>query len=366
MWNAEEYLQRKMSQSKQTWHCRECNRPRSLKSDYCQGCQKHWTATWQTKRRSGSRTKSQGRQEKQVDKKKTKDQHKAETDAEIFSGRAPWIPTTPRTRLVTKSSEPPQEEEGQGGGLPPQPVMPPPPSAPQSKEGLKADEAKLLTHIRALGNLGCDLPFDLQQQMAALEEREKESAPVLSHGHLNKLRKLQTQLQTLAKRVAQADTEWQDFQKKVLQKLQDHAGWYQEYRMGILDQYNQKATELELARREVSQASQILAEQVNQAPQLPPPADTVGDVNRIAAAAASAVPCIALDDAEEDDEMDEIEPQDEEDEMDEVNQAKNRTGRRPIRPQAFSSNRSPTKVAQAHLKPKVEPKGESKSSHGSG
>lgn len=338
--------------AKMSWHCRNCNIPNSLSDDHCKSCQEHWQKAWQQpKRRSGSRTKSAQRQEKTKDKKAKKDQPaKTTLDLGLTPGRTPWVPSTPQGRLTGRQIELNKDEEP---ALPPQPVLPPPPQAPQEKENLTEEETKVLAHLRGLVKLNCPLPAELQAQLAHLEQKDKVVPSALSHGQLNKLKRVQNQLQGIGKKIAQVDTDWRHFVQAVTNHVQEHGGWYQAHRQDLLNQYNMKAEELEMAKREVSQASSLLvektAETTTTVPEGPEVAVGIAAISQTLAHAAG-TQFQALEVLSEEEPMDTGPGEDGNGQPEGTTDSGEQKARRTIRPQPFSASRSPQRVAQHILK----------------
>lgn len=329
-----------------TWHCQFCNLGNSISEDLCRSCSTHWKHAWKSKGRSTSRPKSQQRPRKEKQKQKEA-QTPAASDFGIIPEKAPWVPHTPQARLMSRQVEI-QQEDTNPPILPPQPVLPPPPAGPNPKDGLTQDEAKILTHLKALAGLGQALPSELQTQLQDLMAKEKETTPALSHGHLNKLKKIQNQLNTAAKRIVQVDNDWRNFVATVTQRVNDHASWYHAHRTELLTQYNQKALELEAARRELTQASQQLLEQQQEMPALPPPQDTTATLATVGQVLTAPLPEVVHLDTGDTSEVEENENMEDGDEASQEGVPKERKSN-PIRPAAFQT-RSPKKVANLQLK----------------
>lgn len=273
---------------------------------------------------------------------------------DIFKGKAPWVPHTPQARMVNRQVEINQgEEQTQLAPIPPAPTLPQPPSA-APKEGLNADQAKVLSHLRALQGLGCALPDNLQQHLESLETKEKEVTPTLSHGHLNRLKKIQSQQLAISKKIASTDQDWQRFVAGVMSKIQEHATWYQEHRSQLLAQFTQKGQELEEAKREVSQASLCLVEGALGPAEPAPTQAPTQDLANIQQLAQSLVTphIVNLEEVDPEEENMETgspsEPQEGSEEATGRKEAREAREKKSLRP--FQQNRSPKQVAQHNLK----------------
>lgn len=270
--------------------------------------------------------------------------------------KVPWVPTTPQARLANRRVE--QTEEEASGPLldvPPPPVLPTPPAQVGSDAALTTEEVKVLSHLRGLQAI-MPLPPEMQQQYEQLLSREKVVQPILSHGHLNRLKKLQTQMQGIAKKIGQVDADWKSFAQVVASRIQDHTLWYQQHRAQLMEQFNQKSAELQSAKEEVSQASASLVETTAQPEiQLAAP-NAVQDAQAISALLTQPTTplVINLEEGPQDMEAEAVEPTDST-EFDEAASPSAKADRKKtaLRPTAFSRG-SPRQVAQGHLKVKQE------------
>ena len=122
---------------------------------------------------------------------------------QIISGKVPWVPSTPTTRLPNAKAEQTTGTE-KGLPLPPPPVLKPPPAPPVAalEEPLTDEEKQKLTHLRGLKGC-CTLPESLQQEMQTLEAREAKVSmdKEITHGHINKRDKLKTQIQNITGKI---------------------------------------------------------------------------------------------------------------------------------------------------------------------
>eukprot|EP00438_Fugacium_kawagutii_P003947 Skav236705 [mRNA] locus=scaffold738:250358:251404:+ [translate_table: standard] len=346
-----------------SWHCKVCNLATDISLEFCRSCQQPWRKVWQQpKKRSASRQRSQYRTDakEKKDRKEAKDSSVKNPSATLFDhellSNVPWIPTTPQTRIGNRQEQAMSSAETQPSGLPPPPVLPAPPMPPQP-QSLSTEESQALTHLKALTSLGVTLPESLAQQMHLLQSKERESQPVLSHSHLNRLRKLQNQLQGLAKKIGQADADWSKFTQHVQAKVREHAGWYASHRADLVEQFQQKAQELQTAKMEVSQASRTLADQQETMEAPPAAPNAMQDVATLQAMMQNAGPAqtIQIDSAPEDEVDDMVEdPPTPENTKETEEEKQERRSRRAVKATPFPTGRSPTKVAQSHLKLKSE------------
>ena len=89
----------------------------------------------------------------------------------------------------------------------------------------------------------------------------------LTHGHLNRLNKVKSQLTNAAKRIEELDQEWSSFVQKTMEKVKQHAAMYQSCRADLLEAYNTKLEELSMLKKEMTEASlSMLAPAVTVAP----------------------------------------------------------------------------------------------------
>lgn len=352
-----------------SWHCRQCNLATPIADETCRSCQQSWKKVWQKpKQRSASRQRSAARdpkgkkQQKENKDKATKPADSPLLDPSLFPARVPWVPTTPQARMTGKQAEVPGSAElGSNLPIPPQPILPAPPVKTGQADTLSAEEAEALQHLKGLGKLGVSLPPELMQQLEALQAREREAQPVLSHMHLNRLKKIQNQLQGIARKIGQVDADWQAFADTVSQRIREHSSWYQNHRAELVQQFNAKSEELNAVKAEVSQASQTLVGQTAAMEPAQPPLDTQQDAANLTQMllTTQGVPFIALDEQDEPDEAMSQGPEAKEDvgspKSDQGAPAASKERSKPsLRPAAFSVARSPTRVQQPLLKPKKE------------
>lgn len=267
----------------------------------------------------------------------------ANSDWQVFPNRVPWIPTTPATRHPVQQAETPvglQNKEF-GPKIPPLATFPPMPS---KEEPLTEEEKKKLSHLRGLKTMNVQLPKELEDQLTELEVKETEmnNSKALSHGHLNRLTKIKTQISAQSKKIAALDQEWTAFVQNTMQKVSQHAELYQQCRGEMMELYNQKLEELRKLKYELTLASRSLVDQhVEEPPQEDlEPVDLQMDRMRTALAAAGSVTQVQ-ELSDEDDEMITAEG-----EVEFVKDSK------AVTKPNFKAAASPQKVVQMHLKHK--------------
>eukprot|EP00434_Breviolum_minutum_P043479 symbB.v1.2.038764.t1/scaffold6164.1/size20404/2 len=144
--------------------------------------------------------------------------------------------------------------------------MPIPPEA-KSSPAPETNPDEILTHLRGLKKAMGQLPAALEEQYQTLEAQAKDR--MLSHGHINKLGRLQKQLTSLSTRIAQMDKDWKGFAEKVLSKFSQHQKMYRQSRASLMEDFLKKSQEIQEAKQEVQQASLTLFNA--QTPPPPPP-----------------------------------------------------------------------------------------------
>jgi len=180
------------------------------------------------------------------------------TDWAVFPVKAPWIPTTPSSRVMKKE----ETTDGAGCNAATAQSVVQPPNVEDTELTLTVEEEKLLEHLRALQNANLDLTESMQRKLEVILAKQQNGNMIkpLNHGHLNRLRKVKTQVNNAGKRIAELDQEWSSFVDKTMSKVKEHASMYQSCRADMLETYNKKLAELESLKRELSTASmQMLA-----------------------------------------------------------------------------------------------------------
>lgn len=265
-------------------------------------------------------------------------------DWSVFPANAPWIPSTPSSRVVNKKTESQSgdgSKETQGDQSVVQPV-----SAQATAESLTPEEERILEHLKGLQTAGLDLTDQMEQQRQKLEAKQQlaHAAKALTHGHLNRLTKLKTQVATAGNKVKQLDREWKTFVDATTQKVRQHAELYQKCRADLLEGYNLKIAELSALKQEMSSASLSMLGATTAAQVIPEEPDVEEQLRSIDDVILLEGTVGTVDLTEEVDDLDMEGP----------------TG---FGPQVRSSPKlhknfrgatSPTKVAQQHLKPKTQ------------
>lgn len=243
-------------------------------------------------------------------------------ETDLFGGHHPWVTSSPQARLPsTATSSVAESKAEEAMPIPPEPKLPAPP---------ELDQDSVLTHLRGLKKAMKVLPESLESQLQELEQQAKDK--VLSHGHLNRLTKLQKQLTGLANRIKEMDVNWKAFSEQVLQRYADHQEMYRTSRAELLQEFMKKNQEVQVAKTEVQQASLTLLEK----PAVETPTEEAVDVTEVITEAVKE-DAYMMQDAD----------------MEEVEATRERVKRDALAP--FRTTRkptSPTKVHSAHLKAK--------------
>eukprot|EP00438_Fugacium_kawagutii_P008684 Skav210827 [mRNA] locus=scaffold1597:402160:403864:- [translate_table: standard] len=362
-----------------TWGAQACFEASAKEAAYIAHCQGvghiAWTSRLASTRLRSSSTSSQrydvGMQELRPSRQRPHGQPKQKQDKEeaksskedpsaakspaqdawqIFPHKAPWITSTPQTRVTTIRDK---DTENEDRTLPPQPVLPAPPAAPlvPPQEGmvepLSQQEVLLMSHLKGLRSLNV-LPESLAEQLQILELRQQATTETksLNHGHLNRLNKARTQVANCTRRIQSLDREWQGFLTVALERMQMHAMQFQTHRSDLMENLNRRLRELDQVKKEVNEASQSL---VGRMPQVelqveehPPQADLLR-FQELAQSLSAAAPNVELiDDDMEDQELHPASPHSDKEEQ----------PKKPhLAPAPFRSPGSPGKVATTHLKP---------------
>lgn len=253
------------------WHCHHCDISNKAAAEYCESCRGHWGSVWiRQDRRSKSKQKKENKRDKKDREAKEAKEQSAKTDEgemdwQIFPTKVPWVVSTPQARL----SMPKSTEREVIADIPPPPTLQPPPSAPAqapkpAASMLSQAEQQLVKHLRGIRELSNEeLPPQLLQQLQDLETKEKEQQiqKPLTHSHINRLHKLQSQANSQLARITNLDTEWKAFLEKVQQRIAVHVSMYRSCRASHVSNYHAKLQELEEAKQNVSTASRSLVEQ---------------------------------------------------------------------------------------------------------
>ena len=177
----------------------------------------HWSQTWQRPKRR-SRSKS-AKATSYRNPEQNKVSEEGAKDWSVFPGNAPWIPSTPSGRAVNKKTD---QSDGVGAkeSLVDQSVIQPA-SSQAAAETLSPEEEKILEHLKGLKSAGIDLTEQMEQQQQKLIAKQQAAAAskALTHGHLNRLTKLKTQVTSAADKVTKLDREWKAFVEATTQKV---------------------------------------------------------------------------------------------------------------------------------------------------
>eukprot|EP00435_Cladocopium_sp_Y103_P059211 s338_g21.t1 len=176
-------------------------------------------------------------------------------DWSIFPREAPWIPTTPAARSARKveTADGPGVKELQNA----QPVVPP--TSAQGEITLTAEEEKMLEHLVGVQKMGMELTDSMTRQLESLKSRQAvASVKPLTHGHLNRLNKVKSQVNAAGKKIVDLDKEWASFMETTMNKVREHAALYQGRRSDLLETYNTKLADLNALKQEMSEASRTM------------------------------------------------------------------------------------------------------------
>lgn len=322
------------------WQCNRCAVWVSIRKEQCTSCGQHWSKVW--KKPNGRRSQSRRKKETSRQEEQGAKDIEPEEDLALFTGKTPWIASTPNTRLsqpspATMASS--GKEEGTTGEvqLPPEPILPKPP---------QQNSLKVIEHLKGLKDVMGQLPEELEtrlQQLEAAQGAEK----ALSHAHLNRLVKLQRQLRTQREKIQKLDSDWKQFVVQVLEKFNKHKGLFVDTRKQLIQVLQEKQAELEAAKDEISKASLSLLQQPDQVEEVED--IELDDGSLMATLMEAQGQCAALDEYPEID-MEGVD--DEELKQDSTTPVVKAFTRR-------ATAGSPTKVAKEHLKSK-----DSKSNNG--
>ena len=196
---------------------------------------------------------------KNRDGKDSKDTGGGTKGGELFEGNHPWVISSPQARtMIPTASTPAEAEDMDKLPIPPETKTSPTP---------ETNPEEILTHLRGLKKAMGQLPTALEEQYQTLEAQAKDR--MLSHGHINKLGRLQKQLTSLSTRIAQMDKDWKGFAEKVLSKFSQHQEMYRQSRASLMEDFLKKSQEIQEAKQEVQQASMSLLNAQTTAPPHP-------------------------------------------------------------------------------------------------
>lgn len=239
------------------WQCNKCSVWVAFRHEQCSSCGQHWSKVWKKpkqRQRSQSRRKKGDVSKEAIDAKQVEE----EEDLTLFTGKTPWIASTPNTRLSTPTSMAhtstrPEEHSGEEALLtvPPEPVLPKPPQINSMKE---------IEHLRGLKEVMGQLPEELEARLQQLVA-ERSTDKALSHSHLNRLVKLQKQLKAQQEKMVKLNEDWRKFVGQVGERFNKHKSLFLETRQQLLKGIREKQEELAAAKDEISRASLSLLQQ---------------------------------------------------------------------------------------------------------
>ena len=183
--------------------------------------------------------------------------------SQFFPEKVPWVMTTPTQRLPT--TRPPSTPLGADLPLPAPPVLEPPPR--QQLESVECEltqeEADMMKNLRAISKAGMSLTDEMNQQLQILEDKEKQQKQnsILTHGHLNKWKRMREKVNAAADRIKKLDSEWDQLVQQVMSKFQYHLLTYQTARQDLMEAYNLKLQEMHSMKSELSQASTAMLQE---------------------------------------------------------------------------------------------------------
>lgn len=134
-----------------------------------------------------------------------------------------------------------------------------------STSALTPEESRLLAHLQGLAAYQMLTP-EMVTRMEELETRHQESLSqkALSHGHLNKLKRVRLQTESMTDKIRTMDKEWIEFLQEANLRLSQHASMYQNRRNEMMEALAAKMQELANIKAEVSNASQSLVASIPQ------------------------------------------------------------------------------------------------------
>ena len=243
--------------SSMTWHCFTCKVNNTPKMTHCRVCQAHWSVVWSAPRRSRSKSSKKRSQDAQDYKSTEKVSQEAGAWA-VFPDKLPWISSTPATRANNRKVEVGISVE-KPLGMPPQPILPPAPSV-EAPVGLTAEEERMLQHLKGIQSMDMELTESMARKLEELSMREAkvQSNKTLTHGHLNKLNKLKSQVAAAAQKIKDLDGEWTAFVNNTINKVRHHGEMFQNCRADLMETYNAKIQELAAVKQEMTKASQSM------------------------------------------------------------------------------------------------------------
>ena len=338
-------------QTSSMWTCRFCQLKHTCAQTHCESCNRHWkqadaaSGPRSQSRRSRRPTKSTNESKKPIEQQSmdtARNGRAATAEEDVFSSKLPWVTNSPHARAPPGEGKSSTVEENTAMPVPPEAK-----TAPAPTQAGEEDVANLHQHLKGLKAASGALPVELEEKLVQCEDKLRERT--LSHGHLNRLGKLNKQMKSLMVKIQSMDEGWQKFAKQVADKFEEHRKMFHSSRELL---YLVKAQELQQAKQEVQLASQHLFAEV---PAVPPP----GTEEETAMMMQQALQEDAMfGEAQFDEYQDGSHPITVEDDelMEEATHAKSLT-KSAVHPFTRRVAASPTKVAQLHLKAKETEKG---------
>eukprot|EP00435_Cladocopium_sp_Y103_P046608 s478_g13.t1 len=353
-WNTQELHPSLQEVLEMTWYCQECQLQNSQRLEFCRGCQKHWGQTWKPPKKTSRSKSRQKAQKAQTDPDRKVEKNDGDQQWNLFPSQVPWVISTPNRsssyRIDTAHGSAEKEQQQQND------LPVPPQQAEVSSNLLSADEVKVLEHLRGLQAMNIEMPETMKSQLETLSRKEAQmvSMKMLSHSHLNRLKKVKAQAAAAAKKVASIDNEWQNFVAMTKEKFQTHALLYQQHRADLMETLNNKLEELAAVKAEVSMASQSLLKEDWTAPAIPNVPDMAQQMMEFQSVlheggTAEEIDLTMLEEEEDQELIEEEVP------MDGATKKSS-----PKVPKPFRGATSPTKVANHNLKQKPDKEGKQK------
>ena len=169
-----------------TWFCQQCKQNNTEHQEYCRNCRAHWSKVWvKPKRRSRSKSAKATSYRDAGHQEPTEEN----VDWNVFPLKAPWIPTTPSSRVQGKKGE---TTVGAGSNVPSAQHVVQPAQVSNTDMALTAEEEKILENLKGLQEAGLEFSMDMQQKLEILVAKQAAGAKKpLTHGHLNSLEQSQ-------------------------------------------------------------------------------------------------------------------------------------------------------------------------------
>jgi len=107
------------------------------------------------------------------------------------------------------------------------------------------------------------LPEELEQKLRDLEEKHVAFEAKLSHGHLNRMGRVEKQVTGLSDKIRKLDQDWQTFVTQVDERFRKHKSMFLGTRARLVLARRQKIEELAAIKEEITRASQSLLSNTN-------------------------------------------------------------------------------------------------------